>query len=58
MYLDLTLTLIGNLDFGGSVIDLAKNWKEETGVEFKLEDKINHVANLFINRFFNIKNIK
>ncbi|XP_050120219.1 uncharacterized protein LOC126597466 isoform X1 [Malus sylvestris] len=35
---------------GGSVIDLVKNSKEE-GQDFKLEDEIDHVADLFINRF-------
>ncbi|XP_048430728.1 uncharacterized protein LOC103950374 isoform X1 [Pyrus x bretschneideri] len=35
---------------GGSVIDLVKNSKVE-GEDFKLEDEIDHVADLFINRF-------
>lgn len=34
-----------------SVIDIVKNSKEEAGEEFKLEDEIDHVADLFIKRF-------
>ncbi|KAJ9189803.1 hypothetical protein P3X46_001056 [Hevea brasiliensis] len=37
-------------DPGGSVIDLVKNSKKE-GEEFRLEDEIDHVADLFIKRF-------
>ncbi|KAM6549422.1 hypothetical protein CsatB_021098 [Cannabis sativa] len=37
---------------GGSVIDMVRNAKEEEGGEsFKLEDEIDHVADLFITRF-------
>nr|ACJ84125.1 unknown [Medicago truncatula]AFK35621.1 unknown [Medicago truncatula] len=39
------------LDFDGSVIDKVKNCKEEAGKEFKLEDDIDEVADLFIRRF-------
>ncbi|XP_021826833.1 uncharacterized protein LOC110767561 [Prunus avium] len=35
---------------GGSVIDIVRNSKEE-GEDFKLEDEIDQVADLFINRF-------
>ncbi|CBI29284.3 unnamed protein product, partial [Vitis vinifera] len=35
---------------GGSIIDMVKNGKEE-GEEFRLEDEIDHVADLFITRF-------
>ncbi|PON83474.1 transcription elongation factor [Trema orientale] len=35
---------------GGSVIDMVRNSKEE-GEDFKLEDEIDHVADLFITRF-------
>ncbi|KAF8378085.1 hypothetical protein HHK36_029421 [Tetracentron sinense] len=35
---------------GGSVIDLVRKSKEE-GEDFKLEDEINHIADLFIRRF-------
>ncbi|KAF7819321.1 uncharacterized protein G2W53_024776 [Senna tora] len=51
-YPDLTHTLFESedLDFGGSVIDLVKNSKEKAGEEFKLEDEIDHVADLFIRR--------
>ncbi|KAK9276891.1 hypothetical protein L1049_006428 [Liquidambar formosana] len=42
------------LDFedlqGGSIVDLVKNSKEE-GDDFRLEDEIDHVADLFIMRF-------
>lgn len=34
----------------GSVIDLVRNSRED-GTEFKLEDEIDHVADLFIRRF-------
>ncbi|OAY52608.1 hypothetical protein MANES_04G096800v8 [Manihot esculenta] len=37
-------------DPGGSVIELVKNSKKE-GEEFRLEDEIDHVADLFIKRF-------
>ncbi|WJX83210.1 hypothetical protein P8452_65887 [Trifolium repens] len=52
-YPDLTHTLFDSegLDFGGSVIDKVKNCKEEEGKEFKLEDDIDEVADLFIRRF-------
>ena len=52
-YPDLTHTLFDSedLDLGGSVIDLVKNSKEEKGQEFKLEDEIDHVADLFIKKF-------
>ncbi|KAF2323007.1 hypothetical protein GH714_032732 [Hevea brasiliensis] len=51
---DLTHSLFESedLDFedpGGSVIDLVKNSKKE-GEEFRLEDEIDHVADLFIKR--------
>ncbi|GLT81560.1 hypothetical protein SLE2022_000050 [Rubroshorea leprosula] len=36
---------------GGSVIDLVKLSKEEKGEEFRLEDDIDRVADLFIERF-------
>lgn len=54
-YPDLTHSLFDaeDLDFedpGGSVIDLVKNSKAE-GEEFKLEDEIDHVADLFIKKF-------
>lgn len=39
-----------DLQHGGSVIDMVRNSKEE-GVNFRLEDEIDHVADLFINRF-------
>ncbi|CAF1715768.1 unnamed protein product [Brassica oleracea var. botrytis] len=55
-YPDLRHTLFeGEEDFGeleeGSVIDMVKNSKEEEGESFKLEDEIDHVADLFISRF-------
>lgn len=54
-YPDWTHSLFENEDeFGdssGSVIDLVRNSKEEGGEEFKLEDEIDHVADLFIKRF-------
>lgn len=54
-YPDLTHSLFEaeDVDFedpGGSVIDLVKNSKPE-GEEFKLEDEIDHAAELFIKRF-------
>ncbi|XP_031288233.1 uncharacterized protein LOC116146943 [Pistacia vera] len=54
-YPDLTHSLfeaedLDSEDPGGSVIDLVKNSKPE-GEEFKLEDEIDHVADLFIKRF-------
>lgn len=36
---------------GGSVIELVKSSKEQEGEDFKLEDEIDHVADLFIRRF-------
>ncbi|XP_021902696.1 uncharacterized protein LOC110818220 [Carica papaya] len=36
---------------GGSIIDLVRNSKEE-GEDFRLEDEIDHVADLFITRFY------
>jgi len=52
-YPDLTHTPFDSqgLDFDGSVIDKVKNCKEEAGKEFKLEDDIDEVADLFIRRF-------
>ncbi|XVE84270.1 hypothetical protein DITRI_Ditri16bG0157200 [Diplodiscus trichospermus] len=38
-------------DPGGSVIDIVKNSKEDKGEEFRLEDEIDRVADLFIRRF-------
>uniref|UniRef100_A0A7N0UQ50 Uncharacterized protein n=1 Tax=Kalanchoe fedtschenkoi TaxID=63787 RepID=A0A7N0UQ50_KALFE len=38
-------------DPGGSVIDIVKHSKEDGGEEFKLEDEIDQVADLFIKRF-------
>ncbi|KAF8118101.1 hypothetical protein N665_0006s0101 [Sinapis alba] len=35
----------------GSVIDMVKHSKEDKGEEFKLEDEIDKVADLFISRF-------
>jgi hypothetical protein len=35
----------------GSVIDLARSAAERGGVEFRLEDEIDHVADVFIRRF-------
>lgn len=35
----------------GSVIDLVRNSKEDHGEDFRLEDEIDHVADLFIKRF-------
>ncbi|RDX58006.1 hypothetical protein CR513_62713, partial [Mucuna pruriens] len=52
-YPDLTHTMFESedLDLGGSVIDLVKSSKEEAGQEFKMEDEIDHMADLFIRRF-------
>ncbi|KAG7605303.1 hypothetical protein AtNW77_Chr5g0132091 [Arabidopsis thaliana] len=59
-YPDLRHTLFeGEEDFGdleeegqgSSVIDMVRTSKEEEGENFKLEDEINHVADLFISRF-------
>ncbi|KAL2335102.1 hypothetical protein Fmac_016315 [Flemingia macrophylla] len=36
---------------GGSVIDLVKSSKEEAGEEFRMEDEIDHMADLFIRKF-------
>ncbi|KAJ4900841.1 Uncharacterized protein Rs2_14792 [Raphanus sativus] len=36
---------------GSSVIDMVRSSKEEEGASFKLEDEIDHVADLFISRF-------
>ncbi|GLT93953.1 hypothetical protein SLE2022_117190 [Rubroshorea leprosula] len=36
---------------GGSVIELVRNSKEERGEEFRQEDEIDHLADLFITRF-------
>ncbi|KAK6286568.1 hypothetical protein POUND7_012747 [Theobroma cacao] len=36
---------------GGSIIDMVRNSKEE-GEDFSLEDEIDHVADLFITRFY------
>ncbi|KAF3430884.1 hypothetical protein FNV43_RR25614 [Rhamnella rubrinervis] len=36
---------------GGSVIDMVRNSKKEGGEDFSLENEIDHVADLFINRF-------
>ncbi|GMI99726.1 hypothetical protein like AT5G47920 [Hibiscus trionum] len=38
-------------DPGGSVIEMVKNSKEDRGEEFRLEDEIDRVADLFIKRF-------
>ncbi|KAF3435340.1 hypothetical protein FNV43_RR22427 [Rhamnella rubrinervis] len=35
-----------------SVIDMVKNSKEEAGEEFKLEDEIDNMADIFIKRFY------
>lgn len=48
-YPDLTHSLF-DLDAGGSVIEMVKNSKPE-GQEFRLEDEIDQVADLFIKRF-------
>ncbi|KAJ0253963.1 hypothetical protein HA466_0115560 [Hirschfeldia incana] len=58
-YPDMTHTLFeGEDDFGeleecqgSSVIDMVRSSKEEEGESFKLEDEIDHVADLFISRF-------
>ncbi|XVE60916.1 hypothetical protein DITRI_Ditri05aG0165100 [Diplodiscus trichospermus] len=55
-YPDLTLSFFDSeeMDFedpGGSVIDIVKNSKEDKGEEFRLEDEIGRVADLFIRRF-------
>ncbi|XP_007032086.2 PREDICTED: uncharacterized protein LOC18601175 [Theobroma cacao] len=55
-YPDLTHSLFDSeeMEFedpGGSVIDIVKNSKEDKGEEFKLEDEIDRVADLFIRRF-------
>ena len=52
-YPDLTHTLFESedLDIGGSVIDMVKSSKEEAGQEFKIEDEIDHMADLFIKKF-------
>lgn len=52
-YQDLTHTMFDSedLDFGCSVIDLVKNSKEEAGQEFKMEEEIDHMADLFIKKF-------
>lgn len=54
-YPDLTHTLSDDMELenggrGGSVIDLVKKSKPE-GEEFRLEDEIDHLADLFIQRF-------
>lgn len=54
-YPDLTHSLFdeeGGMDeHEGSIIDMVKNSKENEGQDFKLEDEIDHVADLFIKRF-------
>ncbi|KAF8105686.1 hypothetical protein N665_0157s0251 [Sinapis alba] len=58
-YPDMTHKLFeGDEDFGeleecqgSSVIDMVRSSKEEEGESFKLEDEIDHVADLFISRF-------
>ncbi|KAK8479916.1 hypothetical protein V6N13_124412 [Hibiscus sabdariffa] len=52
-YPDLTHSLFESemMDPGASVIDIVKNSKEEKGEEFRLEDEIDRVADLFIKRF-------
>ncbi|KAG5079314.1 hypothetical protein AAZX31_02G064200 [Glycine max] len=52
-YPDLTHTMFesDDLEIGGSVIDLVKSSKEEAGQEFKMEDEIDHMADLFIRKF-------
>ncbi|KAH9743029.1 hypothetical protein KPL70_003166 [Citrus sinensis] len=54
-YPDLTHTLSDDMELenggrGGSVIDLVKKSKPQ-GEEFRLEDEIDHLADLFIQRF-------
>ena len=41
---------VRDLQAGGSVIEMVKNSKED-GEDFRLEDEIDHVADLFITRF-------
>ncbi|XP_039011237.1 uncharacterized protein LOC120140318 [Hibiscus syriacus] len=36
---------------GGSIVEMVRNSKEE-GEDFRLEDEIDHVADLFITRFY------
>ncbi|XP_021768977.1 uncharacterized protein LOC110733269 [Chenopodium quinoa] len=51
-YPDLTHSLFDEEEeHGGSIIDIVKNSKENEGQDFKLEDEIDHVADLFIQRF-------
>ncbi|XP_021738070.1 uncharacterized protein LOC110704565 [Chenopodium quinoa] len=51
-YPDLTHSLFDEEEeHGGSIIDMVKNSKENEGQDFKLEDEIDHVADLFIQRF-------
>ncbi|KAG4116069.1 hypothetical protein ERO13_D12G146700v2 [Gossypium hirsutum] len=55
-YPDLTHSLFesGEMELGdpgSSVIDIVKNSKTDTGEEFRLEDEIDRVADLFIKRF-------
>lgn len=54
-YPDLTHSLFNEQDDiddqGASVIDMAKNSKEQDGRDFNLEDEIDNVADLFIRRF-------
>ncbi|KNA03965.1 hypothetical protein SOVF_204150 [Spinacia oleracea] len=51
-YPDLTHSLFDEEDeHEGSIIDMVKNSKENEGQDFKLEDEIDHVADLFIKRF-------
>ena len=52
-YPDLTHSLFDEDedDEGSSIIDMVKNCKENEGQDFKLEDEIDHVADLFIKRF-------
>ncbi|XP_014507795.1 uncharacterized protein LOC106767419 [Vigna radiata var. radiata] len=52
-YPDLTHTMFesDDSDIGGSVIDMVKSSKEEAGQEFKMEDEIDHMADLFIRKF-------
>lgn len=52
-YPDLTHSLFDSEfeDPGRSVIDIVKNSKEDNGEEFRLEDEIDRVADLFIRRF-------
>ena len=45
------LQLAKALPVPGSVIDLARTSAEQGGVEFRLEDEIDHVADVFIRRF-------